>query len=201
MKEKEITITNKETGEQSTGTMKQVIELTGLTRMTIFRKLKYGSFETDKFTFSQTTTEEENVTMQPQDVTMIRENVTMVEQDVTMPEKNVTMPPENVTMIPQNVTVFDENVTMKKAKCYNDPVTVTPKTMQQRPADPEQQTEYKKTIIPSGPCIYCGENVYHTAIIEGKKQFVCYGKCEPINHDHSRKRTMIPNALKSLVNS
>ena len=147
MREKEITITNKETGEQTTGNITDLAKSTRINRKTLTRWIQTGHSNNAKWD--------------------IRTG------DDTPKSSNGTSESSNGTSSPRTT----------------------------RPEQPTQEQTYTKTIIPSGPCIYCGENVYHTAIIEGKKQFACYGKCEPINHHKETKRTMLPNVLKSIVNS
>lgn len=160
MREKEITITNKETGEQTTGNITDLARSTGINRKTLTRWIQMGHSNNVKWDIQT--------------------------GDDTTKSSNGTSESSNGTFTGQNEPAKNPNGTSQP--------------MQTRPEQPTQEQTYTKTIIPSGPCIYCAENVYHTAIVEGKRQFVCFGKCEPITHNHEGKRTMLPSILKSIVN-
>ena len=145
MNEKQITITRKESGEVTTGSINEIAQALNINRTTLFRRLKSGKYE---------------------------------DNEIILGYSNVAPEISNVARQRPNVAQEKPNVAFDKFA----PIKVG-----------------DKIILPSGPCVKCGQNVYHNLIINGVRQFVCFNKCTPATPKPERITTPIPPALKSMI--
>ena len=137
MNAKEITLTDKQTGEQTTGTLAEIAVTLKVSRPTLNTWIKKG--ETENYLFSN-----------------VKSNVkpTDVKTD------------SNVKSEPNIKPVTDSNVKYEPPKVED--VTKGVKT-----------DTTGKVLLPRKPCIKCGQPVYHTLLIDGKIQHICFGSCTP----------------------